>query len=162
MKKFRFKLETILKHRKRREEDILRALGAAQSAYQAQLGFKAGLARELDESLVRRENLAKNGVTINFFRLEQDFINGQKQRMIMADQAIIRASRSVEKALRAYLHARRQSQMIEKIREQHFALFKKELARQEQKQVDDLTVMRSHLRKEEEADMDESETEGVA
>ncbi len=155
MKKFRFKLETILKHRKRCEDEMLRALGAAQSAYQAKLAEKRVILREIEDALLRRERLGSEPTTINFFRLEQDYIDGSKCRLLIADQQIIRASRSVEKALRAYLHARKQTQMIEKIREQHFALFKKEQARREQSQIDDLTVMRAHLNR-------DSDEEGAA
>ena len=54
--------------------------------------------------------------------------------------AIFRASKNVEKALRAFLFARRQTRMIESLREKAFAEFKRDLAKKEQKQLDDLTI----------------------
>jgi flagellar export protein FliJ len=149
VKKFRFKFSTILKHRKTREEEALRRLGEAQAAYQAELREKARISGELDQSLLRRERLGNEPTAIMAFRLEQDFITGTKQRLIRQEQAIIRASRSVEKALRAYLITRRQTQMMERLYEQHFEEFKKERARKEQREMDDLTVMRARMIEEE-------------
>jgi flagellar FliJ protein len=158
LKKFRFKLEAILKHRKRLEDEALRVLGAAQSEHQARVAAKYALIGEIERAMLRKENLGKNPVTINQFLLEQDFIDGGKMRVLIADRGIQRASRAVEKALRAYLDSRKQSQMIEKVREQHFAAFKKELARKEQSQLDDLTVMRTHLKQDESEDEVEAES----
>src|SRR4051812_31232904 len=112
MPKFRFRLESVLKIRKSREEEVLRALGAAQRAYQAELARKSSLLDELENALERRENLGARAVTIIAFQIEQSFIVGTKQRLIQCDQAILRASKQVEKALRAYLVARKQSRML--------------------------------------------------
>ena len=65
--------------------------------------------------------------------------------MIRQDQAIVRASRSVEKALRAYLTARRQTRMIETLREKDYQEFKKMVAKKEQKELDELSAMRLML-----------------
>lgn len=148
MKRFRFQFETVLKARKSREEDMLRALGAAQQAYQSELRAKGALLSDLDLSLKRRETLGIEPVGPLAFRLEEDFISGQKQRLTRADQAILRASRGVEKALRGYLHARRQTRMIEVLREKAFEEYKKARAKTEQKQLDDMIVMRARLREE--------------
>src|SRR5262245_46098109 len=128
MRKFRFRFETVLKARKTKEEDALRALGAAQRAYQEELSRKAALLKRLEESLIRRERLGIEPVGAVDFQLEQDFIVGTKQRLIKQDQAIFRASKAVEKALRAFLHARRQTTMMETLREKDFADWRKQRA----------------------------------
>jgi len=150
MKKFRFKFESVFKIRQTREEEVLRALGAAQRAYQEELAEKQQILSELDQSLKRREKLGSETVTINSFQIEQNFITGTKQRIIRQDQAIVRASRTVEKALRAYLFARRQTRMIEILREKDFAEFKKAVAKKEQKELDELSVMRTSLNRQNE------------
>src|SRR5579885_2601728 len=103
MPKFRFRLENILKLRKSREDEALRALGSAQRAYQDCVSAKVALLGELEAALRRRESLGSTAVTIDAFKLEQSFIDGTKQRITRADHAILRASKAVEKALRAYL-----------------------------------------------------------
>jgi flagellar FliJ protein len=142
MKKFKFKFSAVQKVRKSREEDALRNLGAAQRAYQSELGVKASLLSDLQLALERREKLGVEAVGILSFQLEQNFINGTKQRIIRQDQAIVRASRVVEKCLRAYLVCRRDTKMIETLREKEYAEFKKLVAKKEQKELDELSAMR--------------------
>jgi flagellar FliJ protein len=78
--------------------------------------------------------------------LESDFIAGQKIRIVQAEVAIQRSKRAVEKALRNYLHAKRQTRVIEMIREKRFAEYKLERAKHLQKEMDDVSTMRNRLR----------------
>jgi flagellar FliJ protein len=148
MKKFRFKLATVLEVRKSREQEALVALAAAQREYQAAQAHKLDLQRQLQESLLRREKLGHESTGIVVFHTEQDFINGTKAWLIRADQAIVRANRGVEKALRSYLHVRKQSRMIETLEETARREHRLETAKKEQRQMDDLNVMRSRLKEE--------------
>lgn len=147
MGKFKFRFEAVLKHRKAREEDALRALAQSQRAYQVELAKKSKLLSDLSEALTRRENLAVEPVGIDAFQLEQLFITGTKQRIIQQDQALVRASRVVEKSLRAYLQAKRQTRTIELLREKHYQEFKKARAKKERKELDEISVMRARLKK---------------
>jgi flagellar export protein FliJ len=148
MKKFRFKFETVLTVRKSREQDALTALGAAQRGYQQALNHKQQLQGQLREALERREGLGRTATPVLSFQLEQAFINGTKQRIVQADQAIVRASRVVEKSLRAYLTARKQTRMIEVLEEKEYAEFRRSVAKKEQKELDELMIMRSRLKEE--------------
>jgi flagellar FliJ protein len=148
MKRFRFKFATVLEVRKAREQEALVALGAAQRVYQEAQGHKRSLQNQLQDSLGRREKLGEQAIGIVAFRTEQDFITGTKQRIIQADQAIVRASRGVEKALRAYIATRRQSRMIEVLEDKARLEFKAEQNRKEQKQMDEFNIMRSRFREE--------------
>ena len=149
MAKFKFRLAAVLKLRKTREEESLRVLGAAQRAYQEELTRKLKLVGDLKDSLTRREELGSQpnrSIGALSFQLEDDFIEGQKYRIVRQDRIIVRASKVVEKALRAYLFAKRQSLMIEKISEREHLAFKREQSKREQKQQDDFSIMRDHLR----------------
>lgn len=147
MKRFQFKFAPILKQRKTREEQALRALGDAQRAYQEELHRKQKLLFDLEQALVRREALGSSEpVGALAFRLEEDFIQGTKARMKRQDQAIVRASKIVSKALRDYLVARKQTRMMEVLKEKAYAEYRRELAKREQKQLDDLSVMRARFR----------------
>jgi flagellar FliJ protein len=151
MKKFRFRFETVLDVRRKREQDALVALGSAQRAYQHEVANKVNLQRDLQLSLERRESLGRQSTPIQTFLTEQDFITGTKQRLIKADHAILRASRVVEKALRAYLNARKQTRMIEALEEKDRREFRLEQSRKEQKLMDEMVIMRSRLREQEES-----------
>jgi flagellar export protein FliJ len=145
MKKFEFKFAAVLKQRKIREEDALRGLGQAQRAYQAELAHKSKLLSDLDLSLKRRELLGEIPVSPLAFQLEDQFIVGTKHAIRRADQAIFRATKGVEKALRAYLNARKQSRMIEILREKAYEQYRRERSKHEQKRLDDITIMRERL-----------------
>src|SRR5258708_4564994 len=131
MNKFKFKLETVLQFRRTREEEALRALAQAQRIYQAELAKKAKLLFDLSEALGRRESLGIVAIGIDAFQLEQNFIGGTKQRIVQQNQALVRASRGVEKNLRAYLFAKRQTRMIEILREKQYKEFRKALSKKE-------------------------------
>ena len=145
MKKFKFKFTAVEKVRKSHEDEALRVLAVAQQAFNAAKEHRNSLEKEMVTSLIRREGLGKESVGIVVFQLENDFIKGTKVRILQAENAIKKASRGVEKALRGYLHARRQMKMIEVLREKALADFKREAAKKEQKDLDDLYVMRAHL-----------------
>ena len=148
MPKFRFRLESVLKLRKTREDEAMRALGAAQRAYQACLARKAELLSELEASLLRRERLGERSIGIDVFHLEQNFINGTKQRITQSDHMIFRAGKMVEKALRAYLNARKQSRMLETLKDKDYAAYRKAQAKIEARWLDDLTIMRHRMKEE--------------
>jgi len=151
MKKFQFKFETVEKVRKTREDEALRLLAQAQRVFQQARNHKERLVNDLNEALLRRELLAKEVVTVVAFFVEEDFITGTKQRIVYADQAILRAKRGVEKAIRFYLYARRQTRTIEILREKAYEEYKQQTKRQEQKEINDLHVMRARLNSEEAA-----------
>jgi flagellar export protein FliJ len=145
MKRFRFRFEAVERARRAKEGAALRALGSAQGRYQAELTRKKSLLSALSLSLGRREQLGREPTLRPAFELENDFIAGQKLRVVQADQAILRATRAVEKALRAYLAAKRQLRAIEKLRELHYLEFRRELAKREKRELDDLHTMRAGL-----------------
>jgi flagellar export protein FliJ len=148
MKKFQFRFESVLMVRKRREEESLLSLAATQRAYQEEIAKKNHLISELKVGLGRREKLGHVPTPIAAFLAEDDYIVGTKQRIIQADQAIFRAHRWVEKALRAYLHARTQTKALETLYAQEYADFKKAAQKKEQKDQDDLNLMRFRINKE--------------
>lgn len=120
----------------------MRTLGEAQRRYQGELNEKARLQAELARALTDREALGKTPALSVDFLLADQFITGGKHRIMRQEQAIFRAQKGVEKCLRAYLMARKQTRMIEVLREKDYEEFKRERARREQKVIDELVVAR--------------------
>jgi flagellar export protein FliJ len=147
MKKFRFKLDVLEKVRKTQENERLRALAEAQSLFRDCVDKKNSLLAELNQALIRRENLGSHAVGINQYLAEEDFILGTKYRIVQADHQIMAAKKKVDKALRSYFEARRQTRKIEVIREKQWGEYKIEVAKQERKDLDDLYIMRSRIGK---------------
>jgi flagellar export protein FliJ len=149
MKRFQFKFDAVLRVKKMREDEALRALAESQRAYQAEISRKEVLKNELSHAFQRREQLGSGPVSITAFRTEQDYIVGLKQRLVHSDQSIFRASKNVEKALRSYLIAKKQSRVIETLYDRALAEYRKEKSKFEQKRIDDLVLMRQRLKEEE-------------
>ena len=143
MKRFKFRLQAVETIRKRKEEDALQALARARSELQGLVDSRNALSSSLAEALNRRENLASTAVSADLFAVEEAFITGTRLRIRQAEVQIHRASRVVERAMRGYLHARRDTTVIEKIKESDFQEFKKERARMEAKEMDDLSSVRA-------------------
>ena len=159
MKKFKFKFTAVEKVRKSHEDAALRVLAIAQQAFNAAKEHRNGLEKELNVSLLRRENIGKEFVAVLAFQLENDFIKGTKVRILQAENAIKKAGKGVEKALRGYLQARRAMKMIEVLREKALEEFKREASKKEQKELDDLYVMRAHLSHSEYSESDSEKLE---
>lgn len=137
-KKFRFRLEAVEKVRRAKEQETLRALAHAQSKFQETLRAKQALIDETNLALRRRETLANTVQSVLAYQLENEFIVGNKQRMIQADQAIFRARKFVEKALREVIIARRALRAIEALREKAYEEFKIAYRKAEQKALEDI------------------------
>jgi flagellar export protein FliJ len=155
-KKFRFRLEAVEKVRQAKEQETLRGLAAAQAKYQEALNVKQSLLDETEAALKRRESLAAKAQPILAYQLETEFIVGNKQRVIQADQAIFRARKFVEKALREVILAKRAVKALELLREKAFLEFKTEVRKKEQKELEELYVSRGPLENAESSEWSES------
>lgn len=145
MKKFRFKLESVLRARVIGENEALKNLAEAQKKLQSELENKKTLQLQLDQALDEREGLGEVPVPATGFQILHNHIIGTKQRILRSDQAIVRANRNVQKAMRSYLHAKRLTRMMEIMRERAFSEFRLLRKKEEQKVQDDLTIMRSRM-----------------
>jgi len=142
-KKFKFRLQSVEDVRKMRENEQLRVLASAQKKYQDSLTAKAYLLSKLEESLLRREKLSESTTPILVFQVENENITGLKQQLLRADHYILKCKKNVEKALRDFLIARRQTRAIELLREKDFSEYKLSIKKKEAKELEDLYVMRS-------------------
>ncbi|MBY0470331.1 flagellar export protein FliJ [bacterium] len=149
MRKFHFELEAVERVRKAKEEEALRSLGVAQRALVRERERRDSLFKDLANSLNRREQLGASGeISSTAIQMETDFVEGTKKRIIQAEHTCMRAQKAVDKAMRGYLQARRQTRMIEVLRERAFESYKKAAAKREQKDMDDLNIMRARILKE--------------
>ena len=146
MKRFVFRFEAVEKVRRRAERDALKRFAEAQRALKERMDEKAQFERRLGLSLNRREVLSSVPVTV--FQLETDFIEGTKVRISNSEAAIDRATRAAQKELDRYLEARKNLRVIEKLREKDYEKFKKLRRKKEERELDDLYVMRSRVGKE--------------
>ena len=142
MKKFQFRFEAVLKVRKIKQDEALRAVAFHEKVYRQEIEKKATLLTELDLAYKRIESFSEKSSQISIYQSEQDFIEGTKQRIIQADHAILKARRNLDKVLRLFTAARAQSQVMETLKDNAHKEYRKDIERREQKLMDDLTLMR--------------------
>jgi flagellar export protein FliJ len=148
MKKFNFKFQSVLQVRKIREREFLRQLSRTQRAHQGELTKKSQLVVQLEKALERREKLGTVNEDVASFYLEDSFVIGTKQRIIQTDRMIQRSAKAVERALQTYLLAKGQSKIIEKLLEKSKEEYRKAFRKKEEKDLDELVIMRNRLNKE--------------
>ncbi len=149
MRRFRFRFETVLSVRKNLENEALKAMSAAQRAFVREIARKEKLIDQLRETYMRVEKLGESGERLNgtqAFYLERAFIEGTKVRIIQVDHSIQRAAKAVERAKKAYLAARRSTRTIEVLKEREWEEFKRQQNKREQKEMDDMMLMRERLK----------------
>lgn len=149
-KRFRFRLEAVEKVRRANEQEALRGLAAAQAKYHEALDAKRKLWDDNERALARRDELAKTAQPVLAYQIENEFIFGNRQRFVQADQAILRARKFVEKALREVILAKRAVRAIELLREKAFAEYKVALRKREQKEMEEVYVSRPRMDEESE------------
>lgn len=145
MKRFSFRFQTLLETRKREEDEALKQLAQAQRARAHELLRKEKILIAISDAYSRISAIGDSGAQLQgaeAFRVEQEFIAGSKVRIVQADQAILRASRAVERMMRAFLAARRKTRTIELLREKDLEEFKKAQAKKEARELDELTILR--------------------
>ncbi|MFN7685940.1 MAG: flagellar export protein FliJ [Oligoflexia bacterium] len=143
MKRFKFRLEAVQKIRKRNEEEAMRVLADARHRLSELLKHGESLQRAVEAALIRKESLGAEPVSGAAFKIEEDFIAGSKLRIAQLAIRVSKAQRAVEKAMRFFIHARRQLHVIETLREREFEAFKRQVQKREQKEMDDLVTMRA-------------------
>lgn len=153
-KRFRFRLEAVEKVRRAKEQEALRGLAAAQAKYHEAINAKRKIWDDNERALARRDALAKTEQPVLAYQIENEFIIGNRQRFVQADQAILRARKFVEKALREVILAKRGVRAIELLREKAFEEFKTALRKREQKEMEEVYVSRP--RTDEESEWSES------
>lgn len=156
-KKFRFRLAAVERVRSAKEQECLRALATAQAKYQDALAARQALYDDTNAALLRRDALASTAQPVLAYQLETEFIVGNKQRMVASDQALFRARKFVDKALKEVLLAKRAVKAIDTLREKDFNEFKIAVRKQEQKDMEEIYVSRStRIAEEEESEWSES------
>lgn len=146
MKKFKFKLATVLTTRRIREDLALRTLGLYEKSYIQEKDKKQVLMKRLDEALKRVESFGESTSLPGVLHSEVDFVTGLRQRLVQADHAILKAKKNVDRSMQIYLNCKAQTGAIEKLEEGAYSEFKRQVQKAEQKVLDEIVaVNRSRL-----------------
>ena len=142
---FRFRLQKVLDHRARLEDEAKHDYLSAQANTKTALEELEQLYVAIDVARTRGHALVTGGPDPRMAPTLQHtdlFINGQKIR-IERQRSKIRELKAIEEEKQDLLaQAAREKKTLEKLREKHLQEYRAERARKEQEEADDLAVMR--------------------
>lgn len=150
MRKFQFRLEAVERHRKLQEQE--RQVWLAKCLERMRGTERKLLDLDMREVQARREFSAlgkadrSDPATANKFWMLDQFIKGQKLRRIDLKKQLQTEEQEVGLAYQAFLKARQQRKIMEKLREKKMDQYKDELQKHESRQQDELYVTRNTLR----------------
>lgn len=148
MRKFKFRLESVLNLRRKKEQQSLIHMSRAQSKYLQEVSKKNQLIEDHKKAIERREIIANPGTQSGVIATEEDFIKGTKVRITHADQSILRAKRVLDKRMLDYQFARREREVIEKLKEKAKREYLLKRKKKETKEIDEINVLRSRVKSE--------------
>ena len=142
--KFRFNLETVLKHRQRLEDEAQREFAEAQAAVEACLREVEAMYQRLDETREEVKAALQSGAAgaIDTVRGLEGFITGHKIRIELKRleaRALLTIAEDKQERL---IEAARERKILVKLKEKRLAEFRLRLARMEAKEQDDITMVR--------------------
>lgn len=149
MKKFRFRLAVLEKHRKQQEQE--RQLWLSKCLAKLRATEAKLLELDMKEVQARREFAAlgegrgKDPVKPEAFWMLDRFIEGQKVRRVELKQELQHDERELSVAYAEFIKARQQRKIMEKLREKNHERYNEALKKHEARQTDELYTMRQRL-----------------
>src|SRR4051812_30104701 len=139
MARFVFRLETVLRQRKRAEQEAQRELAHRQAKL---VGLQTDL-QALDQGLRKaaddvRDNHLTGKLDLNFLAAHRRFVNAMQRQGLNLVQKIAAAQRSVDEARGLLAEAAKQRKVIEKLREKQLARWNDEQSRKETAAMDEI------------------------
>ncbi|TEB15925.1 Flagellar FliJ protein [Pelotomaculum sp. FP] len=142
MAKFQFHLEPVLKQRAAKEVSAEQALALARKEYNRRLT----LLENTRQSLQALEATGRDG--LDYFEIRQHFFYRASinEKIKVQEKGVSAADRVVAHKRDEAVQARRERQVLDKLKEQCVQNYRRELADREQKEVDELSLSIYHRR----------------
>lgn len=140
--KFVFRLESILRLRRRDEETAKKNLGLAVAREMAEREALRALEMELSDEIGAQAQARSGEIWAQGQTLYLEWTRGQNLRIAAQRQACHDATAAVAKARSALVEARRAVQVLEKLRERRWAQWHLEQNRKEQAFASDVAAQR--------------------
>lgn len=142
MKRFRFRLEGLLRLRRLRERQARRQLADALRALR-QAEARCQLARR---ALQEAEGRVLHARDARELRGWGEAMERRREELAAAERARAEASQHADELWARFLQLRRDRKVVEQVRERRWRLHQKEQGRREQAQLDELALVRRRRR----------------
>ena len=140
MKKFRFKLETLLGVTRRKKEDAERLFAEATRKLEEERARLVDLLQEMQRVQAEYTEQTKEGKRISVGRLMTytSYVNWKREQIEAQQQAIMQAQAERQKRLKELLELMSKLKSIEQLKEKRWQQYKEEVPFEESKQLDEI------------------------
>lgn len=139
MKKFKFKLESLLDVRRHRETMQKMALAKVVDRKMRLLDEKTGIESDLN---AYSPDFSKIAGRPDQFQQHSAWVHGQHKRMFQIDGMVRKVDVEIEKERQKLVKANQETRILENLESKHRMLFLKEFEREQQKQLDEIATQR--------------------
>ncbi len=144
MKKYRFKLENLLKYRESIEERKSFDLADAIREYEVQEKYIRKLTMERQNSQKEFSQKQSQGITGALASLYINYMDNVDTKIKEEKASLDVLSENVEEMRKAFLEARKERKVAEELKSSDFKRYQQEVARLEQHILDEAASVRSH------------------
>lgn len=140
MKKFRFKLETLLGVTRRKKEDAERLFAEATRKLEEERARLVDLLQEMQRVQAEYTEQTREGKRISVGRLMTytSYVNWKREQIEAQQQAIMQAQAERQKRLKELLALISKLKSIEQLKEKRWQQYKEEVLFEEGKQLDEI------------------------
>ena len=140
MKKFRFKLATLLGVTRRKKEDAERLFAEATRKLEEERARLVDLLQEMQRVQAEYTEQTKEGKRISVGRLMTytSYVNWKREQIEAQQQAIMQAQAERQKRLKELLELMSKLKSIEQLKEKRWQQYKEEVLFEESKQLDEI------------------------
>ena len=142
MKKFKFKLQALLDHRRNKEDKKKEELGNLSRTVQDVRDFMATLKSRCSVSIVELKTLQESGMNIEQITRYREFITALKDDTNKQMEKLSLLMKDVENRRKELVSLSKERKIMEKLRDKEFDKFKKAVLKEEKKLIDDLGISR--------------------
>ncbi len=138
MKKFVFKLESLLNVRRKREELVIQELAEAQSAELRIFGRIVETKKTIAAVIEDSKSYKKTSIRIDSLILSRNYLELLKKQLAALEVDLEKAKEKVLKVKEKLAEAVKERKIIEKLKESQFAAYRKEYNKQDNLQMDEI------------------------
>ncbi|MDP0499630.1 MAG: hypothetical protein Q7P63_05970 [Verrucomicrobiota bacterium JB022] len=142
MKRFHFSLQALITLRQQALDQAMQAFGQATQRHEA--AFRAveqARQQQQDASRALLELRNHGGVPVGMHRQGLAGLQARQETLRQAERERMQRAQELEKARQAYLAAKREMEVVEKLKERHYERFLQEQAHAEEVEREDMVQM---------------------
>ena len=143
MRPFRFSLQAVLTVRMNRESKALEAFAKAQAEFEAIAANFRLIQKEIDDSLGQRRDALKSSTSSEAVQQMQHGLRALKEAARRCQAELERTQAILDEKSRVLLEARREREVVDKVRQKQLARHQLQAGREEQKAHDELATLKS-------------------